>query len=167
MQDFPKTIQPQNRTRTNSYFNILNNIIIIIIFCVLLDPRYLIDILCVWVYQWAFVCTCIHLEGCISTYLAYDGLLAGTTHPLGHGLHSQPVQVRLQAAQHVVKLVGLFRRAGRRALPLRLNLKYAAPNEKVINHNFSGWFENRFNRNRKVVDSMCIDLKAFFKHIWG
>lgn len=37
-----------------------------------------------------------------SNHLSNDWLTAGPTHPLGHCLHAQFMEVRLQAAQHVV-----------------------------------------------------------------
>ena len=44
---------------------------------------------------------------CSWSYLPHDGLAAGPTHPLGHRLYAQLVEVRLQASQHVVQFVHL------------------------------------------------------------
>lgn len=46
-----------------------------------------------------------------SHHLSHDRFTAGSTDSFRHSLHSQFVEVRLQAAQHVVQLVHLSRRS--------------------------------------------------------
>ena len=55
-------------------------------------------------------------------HLAYDGFLAGSTDTFSHCLNSKPVEVGLQAAQHVVQFVGRFGRTSGGGLSLGLDL---------------------------------------------
>lgn len=59
------------------------------------------------------------------SHLSHDGLAAGSTHTLGQRLHPQLVEVRLQAAQHVVQLVDLRVATGGAASPLSHDLRTA------------------------------------------
>lgn len=58
-------------------------------------------------------------------HLAHDGFLAGSTDTFSNRLDSKSVEVRLQASQHVIQLVGWFWWTSRGGLSLGLDLMEA------------------------------------------